>query len=95
MDDEEGATLIDVPRLFVDDEFQRYKVSKCKNAVVRNFWTNEIAKTGQRERRMIPVLQRQVPGRSLAKHHHAQYHRPAQERFQYPRGLWTAARCCW
>ncbi len=56
-DEEEGATLIDVPRLFVDDEFQRYKVSKCKNAVVRSFWTNEIAKTGQREKEeMIPYF---------------------------------------
>lgn len=58
MDDEdEGATLIDVPRLFVDDEFQRYKVSKCKNAVVRSFWENEIAKTGAREKEeMIPYF---------------------------------------
>ena len=56
-DEEEGATLIDVPRLFVDDEFQRYKVSKCKNAVVRSFWQNEIAKTGQREKEeMIPYF---------------------------------------
>lgn len=56
-DDEEGATLIDVPRLFVDDEFQRYKVSKCKNVVVRSFWENEIAKTGAREKEeMIPYF---------------------------------------
>jgi hypothetical protein len=56
-DEEEGATLIDVPRLFVDDEFQRYKVSKCKNPVVRSFWTNEIAKTGAREKEeMIPYF---------------------------------------
>jgi hypothetical protein len=58
MDDEvEGATLIDVPRLFVDDEFQRYKVSKCKNVVVRSFWEHEIAKTGAREKEeMIPYF---------------------------------------
>ncbi len=58
MDDEaEGATLLDVPRLFVDDEFQRYKVSKCKNVVVRSFWENEIAKTGAREKEeMIPYF---------------------------------------
>ena len=58
MDDEdEGATLIDVPRLFVDDEFQRYKVSKCRNSVVRSFWENEIAKTGAREKEeMIPYF---------------------------------------
>ncbi len=56
-DEEEGATLIDVPRLFVDDEFQRYKVSKCKNAVVRSFWENEMAKTGAREKEeMIPYF---------------------------------------
>lgn len=56
-DEEEGATLIDVPRLFVDDEFQKYKVSKCKNAVVRSFWENEIAKTGAREKEeMIPYF---------------------------------------
>jgi hypothetical protein len=56
-DEEEGATLIDVPRLFVDEEFQKYKVSKCKNAVVRSFWENEIAKTGAREKEeMIPYF---------------------------------------
>jgi hypothetical protein len=56
-DEEEGATLIDVPRLFVDEEFQRYKVSKCQNVVVRSFWENEIAKTGQREKEeMIPYF---------------------------------------
>ncbi|MFA6039164.1 MAG: type IV secretory system conjugative DNA transfer family protein [Candidatus Peribacteraceae bacterium] len=56
-DEEEGATLIDVPRLFVDDEFQRYKVSKCKNVVVRSFWEHEIAKTGAREKEeMIPYF---------------------------------------
>jgi hypothetical protein len=58
MDDEdEGATLIDVPRLFVDDEFQRYKVSKCRNVVVRSFWEHEFAKTGAREKEeMIPYF---------------------------------------
>ena len=56
-DEEEGATLIDVPRLFVDEEFQRYKVAKCKNAVVRSFWEYEIAKTGAREKEeMIPYF---------------------------------------
>lgn len=56
-DEEEGATLIDVPRLFVDDDFQRFKVSKCKNMVVRSFWEHEIAKTGQREKEeMIPYF---------------------------------------
>ncbi|MBI5415129.1 type IV secretion system DNA-binding domain-containing protein [Candidatus Peregrinibacteria bacterium] len=56
-DEEEGATLIDIPRLFVDDEFQKYKVSKCRNTVVKQFWENEMAKTGAREKEeMIPYF---------------------------------------
>jgi type IV secretory pathway TraG/TraD family ATPase VirD4 len=54
---EEGATLIDVPRIFVDDEFMKYKVSKVKNPVVRSFWEHEYAHTGERERQeMIPYF---------------------------------------
>ena len=58
MDDEdEWATLLDVPRMFIDEEFQKRKVAKCKNTVVRSFWENEIAKTGQREKEeMIPYF---------------------------------------
>ncbi len=56
-DEQEGATLIDIPRLFIDDDFQRYKVSKVKNPVVRAFWENEMANTGQREKQeMIPYF---------------------------------------
>lgn len=56
-DSEEGATLIDVPRLFVDEEFMKYKVSKVKNPVVRSFWEHEYANTGERERQeMIPYF---------------------------------------
>ncbi len=54
---EEGATLIDVPRIFVDNEFMKYKVSKVKNPVVRSFWEHEYASTGERERQeMIPYF---------------------------------------
>jgi len=56
-DEDEGATLIDVPRLFIDDDFQRYKVSKLKNPMVRAFWENEMANTGDREKQeMIPYF---------------------------------------
>jgi type IV secretory pathway TraG/TraD family ATPase VirD4 len=41
----------------VDDDFQKYKVSKCKNAVVKSFWDHEIANTGEREKQeMIPYF---------------------------------------
>lgn len=56
-DDEEGGTLIDVPRLFVDDTFMKYKVSKVKNPVVKAFWDHEYANTGDREKQeMIPYF---------------------------------------
>ncbi|MFA6024619.1 MAG: type IV secretion system DNA-binding domain-containing protein [Candidatus Gracilibacteria bacterium] len=56
-DPDEGATLIDVPRIFVDDAFMRYKVSKVKNPVVKSFWEHEYASTGDRERQeMIPYF---------------------------------------
>ncbi len=58
MDDEEdGGTLIDVPRLFVDDAFMKYKVSKIRNPVVKAFWEHEYAQTGDREKQeMIPYF---------------------------------------
>ncbi len=56
-DDEEGATLIDLPRLFTDDSWQKYKVNKVKNPVVRSFWEKEMAATGAREKQeMIPYF---------------------------------------
>lgn len=58
MDDEdEGGTLIDVPRLFVDEAFMKYKTSKIKNPVVKQFWDAEYASTGDREKQeMIPYF---------------------------------------
>ncbi len=56
-DDEEGATLIDLPRLFTDESWQRYKSNKVKNPVVKAFWEKEMANTGQREKQeMIPYF---------------------------------------
>lgn len=56
-DKEEGATLIDVPRMFVDDAFMKFKVAKVTNPVVKSFWQHEYANTGERERQeMIPYF---------------------------------------
>jgi hypothetical protein len=56
-DEEEGATLIDIPRIFTDDAFLKYKVKKTRNPVVKSFWQNEYANTGDRERQeMIPYF---------------------------------------
>lgn len=56
-DEEEGGAITDLVRLFTDDEWQRYKVSKVKNPIVRSFWDNQMAKTGAREKaEMIPYF---------------------------------------
>lgn len=56
-DEEDWGTLIDVPRLFVDDAFMKYKVSKVKNPVVKSFWEHEYANTWDREKQeMIPYF---------------------------------------
>lgn len=57
MADPDGGALTDIIRLFTDDVFEKYKVSKVKNPVVRSFWTNQMAKTGAREKaEMIPYF---------------------------------------
>jgi hypothetical protein len=58
MDDEdEGGAITDLVRLFTDDEWGKYKVSKVKNPIVRSFWEKQMAATGQREKQeMIPYF---------------------------------------
>ena len=56
-DIEDWWTLIDVPRLFVDDWFMKYKTAKVKNPVVKSFWDHEYANTWDREKQeMIPYF---------------------------------------
>lgn len=56
-DEEEGGAITDLVRLFTDDDWQKYKVSKVQNPIVKSFWTNQMAKTGQREKsEMIPYF---------------------------------------
>ena len=44
-DEEHPGTITDIPRIFTDTEFQKYKVSKVKDPVVKLFWEKEMAKT--------------------------------------------------
>ena len=56
-DEEEGGAITDLVRLFTDDEWQKYKVAKVKNPIVRMFWEKQMAQTGQREKQeMIPYF---------------------------------------
>jgi hypothetical protein len=52
-DDKEGATILDIMRLFTDDAYQRVKSAKVKSPSVRSFWDKEMASSGQREKEEI------------------------------------------
>ena len=39
------GTIAEIPRMFTDPDFQRYKLQKVKDVVVRAFWEKEMAKT--------------------------------------------------
>ena len=42
----DGATLMEVPRVFSDVEFRKRKLSRAKNPTVIDFWEKEAAKAG-------------------------------------------------
>lgn len=44
-DEEHPGAITDIPRIFTDTEFQKYKVGKLKDPVVKLFWEKEMAKT--------------------------------------------------
>ncbi|MFA5954408.1 MAG: type IV secretory system conjugative DNA transfer family protein [Patescibacteria group bacterium] len=44
-DREQPGTLVEIPRIFTDTEFQRFKVKKVNDPIVRAFWEQEMAKT--------------------------------------------------
>jgi len=41
----EGGTIIDIPRLFTDPEFEKSRVKYVKDPVVKSFWEKQMAKT--------------------------------------------------
>lgn len=59
MDDpESGSTLLEVPRVLADEEFRRYKLSKCQTPVVKDFWEKEALKAGGEAslQNMVPYI---------------------------------------
>lgn len=47
MDDREsGATLLEVPKVLSDESYRKYKLSKVKNKLVKDFWEKEAQKAG-------------------------------------------------
>ncbi len=47
MEDPSGGTLIEIPQLFVDPDFQSQKLIHVKDPQVRKFWTKQIASTAE------------------------------------------------
>ncbi|MCA9386905.1 TraM recognition domain-containing protein, partial [Candidatus Dojkabacteria bacterium] len=45
-DPESGSTLLEVPKIFADDDYRAYKLSKCDNQEVVDFWEKQAQKAG-------------------------------------------------
>lgn len=45
-DPQSGSTLIEIPKVLSDTTFRKYKLARCKNIVVKNFWELEAEKAG-------------------------------------------------
>jgi hypothetical protein len=43
---ESGATLLEISKVLADPDFRRFKLSKCTNPIVIDFWTKEAEKAG-------------------------------------------------
>lgn len=57
MEDPQGGALTDIVRLFTDEPWQQEKVKHVKNPIVKSFWVNQMANTGEREKKeMIPYF---------------------------------------
>lgn len=45
-DPDSGSTLLEVPKIFADDDYRAYKLSKCTNQEVVDFWEKQAQKAG-------------------------------------------------
>ncbi len=43
---ESGSTLMEISKVLADADFRKFKLSKCKNPVVKDFWQKEAEKAG-------------------------------------------------
>ncbi|MFC1613306.1 type IV secretory system conjugative DNA transfer family protein [Patescibacteria group bacterium] len=44
-DKEQQGTICEIPRIFTDSAFQKYKIKKVSDPMVRSFWEKEMSKT--------------------------------------------------
>jgi len=45
-DPSSGSTLVEIPKVLADANFRKFKLSRCKNIVVKDFWEKEAEKAG-------------------------------------------------
>lgn len=45
-DPESGSTLMEISRVLADEEFRKYKLSKCTDYTIKDFWEKEAQKAG-------------------------------------------------
>ncbi len=45
-DPESGSTLMEISKVLADNEFRKYKLSKCQDMTVKDFWEKEAQKAG-------------------------------------------------
>jgi len=45
MNDPKGGTIIEIPRLFTDDDFREQKIAKVQDPIVLQFWKKQMAQT--------------------------------------------------
>ena len=58
MEQPDGGTLVEIMRLFTDEAFQKVKVAKVKNPVVKAWWEKTYKAMGEREKaEIIPYFQ--------------------------------------
>lgn len=57
-DTETGATLVEIPRMFTDEEFRNQKIEKVTDLTVRDFWLREFPQSlrGQAGSDMLPYV---------------------------------------
>ncbi len=53
-----GSTLLEVPKVLADDDFRKYKLSKCKTMMVKEFWEKQALKAGGEAslQNMVPYI---------------------------------------
>lgn len=53
-----GSTLLEVPKVLADDDFRKYKLSRCKTLMVKEFWEKQALKAGGEAslQNMVPYI---------------------------------------